>query len=157
MRKEKNSDLLLSAKLDFQISNDVVEFLLQGYKYSDIVEYLEITYNLTKKQIQYSIQEGRKQIIELGEFDLETVIVQHIMNYEEATRFFDEIKNYAGKAAAMSGKEKLLKIYEEETNTIEIENNIDLTIESQQLFNIDKLSEIEKNRLENLFKKITIK
>jgi hypothetical protein len=157
MPKYNDAQINISTQHKNQISSECIEFLLQGYSYSEIVEYLEISFNLTKRQAKYAIQEARVQILELGDFDLEMVIVQHVMNYEQATRFFDEIGNYSAKSAAMSAKERLLKIYEDETKSIEIENNLNINIDVDQLdYKIEKLDDREQNRINELFNKVII-
>lgn len=144
---------VLTAKAQLELANETIEFLLQGYPYSDIKEYLTIRYSLSERQAKYAIKSAREQIIELGEFDLEMIIAQHIMNYEEAIRFFDEIGNFSAKATAMGAKEKLLKLYEDDTRVIEIENNINIDINNLD-YSIDKLTEDEKQEFQVIFDKV---
>jgi len=141
-------------KQNQEILNEAIEFILQGYRYSEVSEYLTITHNLNVQQAKHFYDTAKVEIYRLGNFDLDMVITQHILYYEEAIRYFDEVGNYSAKASAMNAKEKLLKIFEDEPPAIEIENNIDLSISSEQLYDIKKLDSKEQERFDELFVKI---
>lgn len=146
--EKKNQDIL----------NEVIEFVLLGYRFSEVLEYLDMTYNLSGVNGKKLYDDAKKQIISLGDFDLDVVITQHLIRYEEAIRYFDEVGNYGAKASAMNAKEKLLKIFVEKEPEITVENNIgvEVNIDTNQLYNINKLLPEEQNRFQTLFSKVKL-
>lgn len=132
---------------------EMIEFVLQGYTYSEAHEYFSVSYNLSDEQIHYLNKVAKDEILKHGDFDLDMVIMQHVMYYEEMIKFFDQNSNYSAKAAAMGAKEKLLKIFEEKEPDIEIENNINIDV-NQLSFNIKKLDAQEQSQFQSLFDKV---
>lgn len=142
-----------SLKLDQQIRNEVIEFILQGYPFTDVVEYLELNYNISHENSRALYKRAKLEILDIGDFDFDQIIIQHIFYYEEAIRYFDSINNFSAKAAAMNAKEKLLRIYEDDEPSIEIENNVNINV-NQLNFDVNKLNEEEKNRFQKIFEKV---
>lgn len=140
-------------KVTQEYINEMLEFILQGYNYSDIHEYFSLTHNLTDDQIKHIHAVAKEEVFKNGDFDLEMVVMQHIQYYEECIRYFDSVNNFGAKASAMNAKEKLLKIFEEKEPDIEIENNINISVE-QLDYNVEKLSIAEKNEFQMLFNKV---
>lgn len=142
-----------SLKLDLQIRAEIIEFIFQGYPFSDVVDYLELNYNISHENARRMFKNAKIEILNIGDFDFDQIIIQHIFYYEEAIRYFDGVGNFSAKAVAMSAKEKLLKIYEEDEPKIEIENNVNIEI-GQLDFDIDKLNVQEKERFQTIFEKV---
>lgn len=136
-----------------EMKGEIIEFILQGYSMTEIVEYLELNYNINFENAKRYYRDCHLEILELGDFDIENVVVQHVFYYEEAARYFDSVGDYVAKGTAMSAKEKLLKIFEPDEPQVEIENNVDINIE-QLAFDVNKLNEQEQNRLSEIFKKV---
>lgn len=140
-------------KLHQQMKDEIIEFILQGYPFSEIIEYLQLNYNINYENAKRHYQRCHLEILDLGEFDIEVIITQHVYYYEEAARFFDSIGNYSAKGIALNAKEKLLKIFDQDEPEIEIENNVNINV-NQLDFDIEKLTVQEKDRFSELFKKV---
>lgn len=135
-----------------QMKGEVMEFVLQGYALSEVVEYLQLNYNLNVENARRYYRDCHLEILELGDFDIENIVIQHVFYYEEAARYFDSIGNYIAKGTALNAKEKLLKIFEDEPD-VEIENNVNINVE-QLNYDISKLTDKEKERFSEIFKKV---
>ena len=142
-------------KIHQQIQSETMEFILQGYSLSEVVEYLELNYNISTLNARKYYRNAHLDIMNLGEFDIETIIVQHIYYYEEASKWFDSIDDYDGKSKAMNAKEKLLKLFEEEESEIEINNNITVNVE-QLHYDVEKLNVNEKDRFNEIIQKVRL-
>lgn len=142
-----------SEALQQKMKDEIIEFILQGYPMSEVVDYLQLNYNIQYENARKYYKTAHASILELGDFDIERIITQHIFYYEEAARFFDSIGNYSAKAQAMNAKEKLLKIFEEDEPDIEIENNVNVNVE-QLNYDIGKLNAKELDRFSEIFKKV---
>jgi hypothetical protein len=152
---KKKSDIEKAAQ---DILNEVIEFVLLGYRFSEVLEYLEITYNYDSVQGKKLYENAKKEIVSLGAFDMDVVITQHLIRYEEAIRYFDDVGNFSAKAAAMTAKEKFLKIFIEKEPEVVVENNIsvEINIATEQLYNLTKLTPEEQNRFQSLFDKVKL-
>lgn len=152
-RKSRIKDSSSVEKVNQQIHSDIIEFILTGYSLTDIVEYLNLNYNIAIEYGRKLYRQAHLEILEMGEFDVEVILTQHIFYYEEAIRYFDSIGNYSAKGLAMNAKEKLLKIFEDDEPKVEIENNVNINIE-QLNYDIDRLDEGEIEEFNKIFQKV---
>lgn len=142
-------------KLSQQMRLEVTEFILQGYSLTEVTDYLQLNYNLDIENARRYYRRSHLEILELGEFDIENVVIQHVFYYEEAARYFDSIGDFVSKSKAMNAKEKLLKLFEDEENEIEINNNININVD-QLNYDMKKLNVEEQNRFNELFQKVRL-
>lgn len=154
-KKGSKADRYEIEKLHQQMKDEIIEFILQGYPFSEIVEYLQLNYNINWENAKRYHRQAHLEILSLGDFDVDRIIIQHIYYYEEAARYFDSIGAYLDKSKAMNAKEKLLNIFEEDEPQVEIENNININVE-QLNYSVDKLTVQEKERFNELFKKVRL-
>lgn len=143
----------IAQKEQQQMENEVYEFLLMGYSRREIVEYLALNYNLNELQAIGLYDRAHNQILELGDFDIERIITQHVAYYEEAARYLDSIGDFNAKSLALNAKEKLLKLFEEDQQTIDIDTTINIDI-SQLDYDMSKLESKEQDRFQTLFQKV---
>lgn len=148
------SEILGTEKLKQQVQSQILDFLLQGYPYSEIVSYLQMTYNFSPDHAKELYRKGKDKIYELGDIDIDQVVVQHLFYYEEAIRYFDSIGDYSAKAVGMAAKEKLLKIFNDESPLIEIENNVNINVQQFSNFDVHKLTSTEQDRMQELLYKV---
>lgn len=142
-------------KLSQQMKLEVTEFILQGYSLTEVTDYLQLNYNLDIENARRYYRQAHLQILELGEFDIETIVMQHVFYYEEAARYFDSVNDFISKSTAMNAKEKLLKLFEDEENEIEVNNNVNINID-QLNYDMNKLNVQEQNRFNEIFQKVRL-
>ena len=142
-------------KINQQMKDEIIEFILNGYSLSEITDYLQLNYDIKVENARRYYRLAHMAIMDMGDIDPENVIMQHVFYYEEAIRYFDSIANYSAKAVAMNAKEKLLKIFEEDEPAVEIENNVNIDVE-QLNYDIEELNSEEKKRFNELFNKVKL-
>ena len=141
-------------KIVQQMQDELYEFILMGYPRNEILEYFELNYNLKTDTIIGMYNSAHSKLLEFGEFDTERIITQHIAYYEEAMRYFDSVGDFIAKSQAMNAKEKLLKLFEEDEQTIiDVDTHININIE-QLDYDMDKLSATEQEEFQQLFSKV---
>lgn len=154
-RGGKNRNYFEIEKLSQQMKLEITEFILQGYSLTEVTDYLELNYNLDVENARRYYRLAHLEILEFGEFDIETIIIQHVFYYEEAARYFDSVGDYVSKSIAMNAKEKLLKLFEDEDNEIEVNNNVNINVD-QLSYDMSKLNVQEQNRFNELFQKVRL-
>lgn len=141
--------------------NDVVVdcciWIVDGYSRAQIIakirERNEKTTELAAGKYYYK---ALKYIEQKSANDAEEVINTHVAWYEQLYRKFHSLDFVPGKNAAMRQKEKILGLLKDD-NVIKIENEVNITVGDGAEYDLNKLTEDEKKRLERYFKWLKVK
>lgn len=134
------------------LDTEIIEYLLTGYTFSKIVKLYKKEQGFDEGYTGNRIVLCQQQIREAANVDSQLLIDLHIQFYEEAWQFFHEHDNQFGKNAAMRAKEKLLGLHKE-NNTVEINNRTNVELETEEKYDLTKLSTQEQQVLESLIAK----
>lgn len=144
---------ILSEIEHLKLLDDMIVFLLEGYTFSDISEYYERKNGYNNYFLWNYWNKAKQEIEKRADVDIETVIHTHLAMYDEAWKFFENTENQTGKNRALYLKEKLLNLYPEES-IIEINNVANYNFEKENEYDITRLTEEEKKKLNYYFKKM---
>lgn len=142
---------------EVKIQQFAIEALVKGYSNSELLTLLIKDYpHLALESIEKIIRSSHNRIKEATLLDLDKIIPVHIELYEKIYKEMDELYSMQGKLRAMRQKEKLVGLLRE-TNVVEIYNEVNVEIESEMEYDLSKLTNEEKKKLENLWKKVVNK
>jgi pyruvate carboxylase len=127
------------------------EMILKGTSTKDIFTQLMDRYQWTENQCIHFTQECRDTIGEATAENNEKIVEIHTLIYEDIYTRFDKLKYTKGKLATMAQKEKLLKLYEEESNEITINNQTNVIVQSN--YDSNKLDPQQQARFQFLIDK----
>jgi hypothetical protein len=135
-----------------ELDAEIIEYLLSGYTFSDIVKVYKEEQEFEEGYTANRIALCQQQIRESAKVDSQLLIDLHIQFYEEAWQYFNEHDNQYGKNASLKAKEKLLGLHKE-TNSIEINNRTNVEIETEEQYDLTKLTAQEQTLLQSLIAK----
>jgi len=138
-------------KIDLE--NDIIELLLKGLSHSDIVLKLMSEFSFTAEAIDSAYATARKRLHESTLSELDQIIHTHTALYEKIYQYFDELDYLPGKLKAMKQKEALLGLHKEE-NIVEVNNTLNVEIEKEPDYDIEKLTIEEQGQLAKYLAKI---
>lgn len=131
-----------------------IEGLLKGYPSSELsLELSKAAPDVLQDDIDKAIKEAIVVIRDTTLTDIDKIIPLHTEFYERIYREFEEMRYVPGKLKAMKAKERLLGLLKE-TNYVEIHNELNVEIEKEPEYDVNKLSPSEQGRLEALMKKV---
>ena len=128
------------------------EAIIKGISYTQILKLLEE--NGVKRSIAATVYESAQAAIKsMVSQDLEEVVSIHVQLYEHIYARCEGLAFHAGKLRALAAKEKIVGLHKED-NTIEINNEVNVTIEADDDYDLSLLTEEEKKRYDELYSKI---
>lgn len=131
-----------------------VEGLIKGYPASELsLELSKAVPDAPKDDIEKAIREAIVVIRDTTLTDIDKIIPLHVEIYERIYRECGDLRSPMGKVKAMKAKERLLGLLKE-TNYVEIHNELNVEIEQEPEYDLNKLTPSEQSRLEELMKKI---
>lgn len=131
----------------------IIDYLLKGYSNTQIYSILQPETGLTDDYIYNIIRSARDHIKLTISTDLDEIINYHVRMYEEVYKYFDENDYSVGKLKALFYKEKLLG-YHVDNQTIEVNNEVNVEIQKEEDYDLNRLSETEAKRFAQLMKKV---
>lgn len=136
-----------------ELINEVVDWILKGSSYSDIVEKLESEYSLVQYAAVDMYSNAKKKIVEDTAMEIDQIIHTHTSMYEHIYQYFDEVDFHPGRLKAMKAKEALLGLHKEE-NIVEINNTLNVETEQESEYDLNKLTIEEQIQLSKYLVKI---
>lgn len=130
-----------------------IEQILNGVSHSELVQLICAKDSVSEPVAAKIIITARKIISEDTLVEIEHIIDQHTEYYEQIFKYFDEVNFVPGKLKALKQKEKLLALHKEE-NVIEINNEVNVDIEQESQYDVNKLTGEEKKKLEQYMAKL---
>lgn len=159
--REKNRITLretagLSTRQVYEATTLIRDSILNGVSKKEIVEILSSTYKIKDLSIcERLYNKGTDFFLKkaISVEDQETVISQHIQIYEELYKIIDDYGPRALKIQILQYKERLLGFHTTQ-NVFEIlQENITVN-ETPSRYKLEKLTEVEQNRLQELLQKV---
>lgn len=154
--RESKEDLLFPLKKQLEILSFGRELLLQGKPKREIKELFKKYYSLNETQQEsfyLKLTLFFRNIVFDNETLLEDTVNLHVLVYEKAYEFFNDIDNIPGKLKALLQKEKISGLHQE-SNSIEIFQQNNLTINNdEEEYKISQLTEPQQQRLKALLDK----
>lgn len=146
----------LPAIQNVEVIQAVKSMLIDGKGRTEIYTVLEEKYSLPKEHHWYAYNAGLEyfQRRSLEVLDIPVIISSHVELYEKIYHRFKHIGHNQGLLKALKGKERLLKLHTEENRLEMVQNNTFVVDESEEDYNINKLSSSEQSRLTQLLEKI---
>jgi hypothetical protein len=126
--------------------------VLTGVKRSEILQVVKNEFGLDDPiYVTNFITEARRNIIRMTSTSMDEIKDLHVFYYEKIFNYFDSIGYSLGKAKALQYKERLLGHHREDT-FIEVnnENNVEIEISNEELYDISVLDPKEKHRIQYL-------
>lgn len=131
-----------------------VEGLIKGYPSSELLTTIQLSVpDVPVDVIEKAIRDAIVVIRDSTLTDIDKIIPLHVETYEQIYREFEALRYVPGKLKALRAKERLLGLLKE-TNYVEIHNELNLEIEQEPEYDLNKLTLAERARLEELMKKI---
>lgn len=126
---------------------DALDLRLKGYLPADVIEILKLQYpTLTDKDFNYIRSEVNLSICKMAEDDMFDLVTKHIVRYEKIYHWFRTNKLYDEASNILFLKEKLVGLHNQSVD-LEINNIIGDETELSSEYDINKLSETEKQRM----------
>lgn len=135
-----------------ELDSEIIEYLLTGYTFSQIVRVYKDEKGFDEGYTGNRITLCQQQLREAASVDTGLLVDLHIQFYEEAWQYFHEHDNQFGKNAALKAKERLLGLHKE-NNTVEINNRTNIEIETEEKYDLTKLTAQEQQILQSLIEK----
>lgn len=131
---------------------EIIEYIILGYSQSEIFGKIKLHYSKLKTSTITSCYNRCKKIIsDRVSTDVMEVVDLHVKWYEQLYRKFDSLDCLSGKNIALKQKEKILGLLKED-KVIRIENNLNLTINGDPEYDVNKLTPFEQKRLQGYLK-----
>lgn len=150
-----NSESKLTSLKRRELVKRIESLVLLGESKSEIFKKIEVEFGIDKYYYHNHHVEARRNILRQISTNIEDIRNIHVMLYEKIFKYFDESDYSFGKAKALQYKERLLGLHREDTFVeINNENNLEIEISDEQLYDTDQLSDTETNRLKYLKNKL---
>lgn len=152
-RKDNGKSLFRSNQHKREAIVKYSQLILKGDGLSTLTEELEKEFGFNQNQCAAFLSNVRDVIAEVTAESNEQVVQTHIEIYEDIFRRFDRLGHAKGKMKVLEQKEKLLKLYEDETNEVVVNTQNNIMIETH--YDVAKLTEEQKQRFQYLISKAT--
>lgn len=155
----------VSPKLPMPLKNQyeayglVINMVLKGEKKEKIKQEVSTTYNIQDETLLENVYQNGKEYFKKRMFekvDLEDLIHVHVSEYEEIYKFFDGLDYLPGKKQALLSKERLLGYHKNE-NVFEVNQENTTVIETEPLYDINKLETEEQTKLLSFLERVKVK
>lgn len=153
-RPTYNADAIFeSTEQKRTVMKQYCDLIIQGTSTKQLTEMLEAQFDLTFEQSVEFLSRCRTEIAKATAIDYPDVVAVHTQYYELIYKRFRTLDWTPGMLGAMKQKEKIMGLLEEEDNEIIINNQTNLTLQNT-VYDMTKLSQQEKDRLQQLLKKL---
>jgi hypothetical protein len=131
-----------------------IEGIVKGYSNDELIELIVKDYKKYSIEAVQSLVRGAMfRIREAALIDIDKIIPIHIALYEKIYKEMDELYFVPGKLRALRQKEAIVGLHKEQ-NTVDVYNEVNVEMEQDPQYNINKLDKKEQKRLDELLKKI---
>lgn len=153
--KRESENLPIIKRLE--VEQLIKEMILNAEPKTRIKEVVSSLYKVEESEFNtcYTIATNELKLSLVESKHVKDVINLHVIEYENIYNYFNNINYLSGKLRVLRAKETLLG-YHKENNTLEFNQNNTVVVEQQDSsdYNLDKLSESEKRRFEELMNKV---
>jgi hypothetical protein len=136
------------------IVKDCVDLILKGYDYSEIVSQLSYQHQLNYNSAYNYIKKAQDEIKSHTAVDIEETIRIHTNKWEKLYKKFLDIGQHKLSIKCLQFKEKINGIHQQQTSLIL--NQFEEEIEERSVYDLNKLSKEESERLRFLLNKINV-